>query len=289
MQGLFIVAIQLATLATFAASVGPGGGGGNCRYSSCAAVDSVSSFGEALLNAELVRGPAVNGAMPVLLAQTALQRAGLRWSYTLVVTGVACLLAAVIQLAGRGDGVDEGAVSLPGFESLWGRLRAAEAVAPCGGNPSLQAYCVATLLRFDDVDLPVVGLSLACVALPWLAGDMVLASEMGQRWWFGSDGGGRVRNLISGSRGHGLRRSVRIFSETVWVLLQALLFLGVALYLSRLADMASRVGLGSSQWTYGQLIAATVWAPILTKYAYYNICELPPNTRMVGSAATDWI
>lgn len=262
MQGLFVIAIQLATLATFSPS-------GDCHYASpCPTIDSVSSLGEALLNAELVRGPSINGAMPVLLAQTTLQRAGLRWSYPLVVTALACVLAAIIQW--RADG-DAGGGFLPDFASLLESLRAVEAINPCGGNPSLRAYCVVSLLD-DDSSLQVEGLLLACVALPWLTADMVLGSEAGRRWWRTSSSG-RMQRVFGKSEDR-IRKMAVITNEVVWIGLQVLLALGVSIYLSRLVQIASRVGLGSSQWTYGQLIAATVWAPILVKFVYYNICKL---------------
>ncbi|KAH8903392.1 hypothetical protein BR93DRAFT_961828 [Coniochaeta sp. PMI_546] len=225
MQGLLVIAIQLATLATFSSS-------GECPYALyCPTIDSVSSLGEALLNAKLVRGPAINGALPVLLAQITLQRAGLRWSYPLVFTTLASALAAIIQW--RADG-EAGGGSLPSFASLVKSLRAVEAIKPCGGNPSLRAYCVVSLL--DDDSYQVDGLLLACLVLPWLTADMVLGSEAGRHWWRTS-GNGRMRQLSDK-----LERRI-----------------------------GSRVGLSSSQWTYGQLIAATVWAPILAKFVYYNI------------------
>lgn len=266
-QGLFVLSIQAATLTRFAAS-------GACGYPwTCPAIDSVSSFGEAFLNAQFARGLAINSALSVLLTQATLQRAGLRWSYLLVLTGSVCALAAGIYWQGDGGQGELGFGS--SFDMLWDSLRATHPIDRCGGNPNLQAYCVATLSRPNHMFLGIWGFVATCTMTLWLMADMVLGSEAARKWWRES-GDGRVRRFLGGSD-HAVRVMADIAFELGWIGLQVVLTALVLVYLAEVAEIAFGVGLDSSQWNYGQFIAATVWAPILVKYLYYNICEFNPK------------
>lgn len=76
------------------------------------------------------------------------------------------------------------------------------------------------------------------------------------------------------------KRSLRIpFQVLLWVLYLAVW----ALYVSVFAAYFSLLGLMpmSTAWTFGQIVAITVWVPVLFEYGYYEVCKCFPESTIV--------
>jgi hypothetical protein len=67
-----------------------------------------------------------------------------------------------------------------------------------------------------------------------------------------------------------------------WTFLQVTLLVFVIYYFRVLIEITGFVGMGSDSWTYGQLIAVMVWAPVIAKYAYCNLCKHLPAFTYSG-------
>jgi hypothetical protein len=209
------------------------------------------------LNVELARMLAVNTILPVLLVQMTLHRAGMRWLYTLGITVLVTVLATAI------DSRD----LIPSPQILWQHFHQTEAIAACGGNPSPKSYCAATLWHLQAA-LPFISpLPMAYVVVPWLLADAVWV-RLDRRWELWA----RVKPRLE-RHYRWLRFAVGAACHGVWIGLQLAVGGCMIMYLFDLRRVVQAVLQGNSPWTYGQLVAVMVWVPIVSKYAYFNICE----------------
>ncbi len=248
-QAFFVGAIQLATLVVYTSS------------NNSALLDTISSFGEAVLNAELVQTLSVNAVLPILFIQISLLRCGVRWWYMLTIVIMDFLLAGIILTLDL----------TPDFDDLWAYFKESTPIGPCGGNPSPMTYCFDSLSDLNHVFQPLnSGIILGCFAIPAFIGSQAWPSV--NRWleidkqldaWET-----RSRTVLV------IRRRVwPVSSVILWAGLEISLLVYVVLYLKALLAIMTRVSTDSSQWGYGQLVAVLVWAPVLGKYIYFNICE----------------
>ncbi|KLU86064.1 hypothetical protein MAPG_05083 [Magnaporthiopsis poae ATCC 64411] len=244
-QGYFVAAIQVATLVTFRGSEGP-------------ELNSVTSLGSILFNSSLVQVLAVSGVLPVLLVQCCLQRAGMRWWYTLGISSIVFILGMTVDI--------RGGYMLPDFQLVFDYFRRTAAVPECGGNPSPLVYCTGDLSFVVSDDL---GQTISYYVYPSLVVEQAswwlwrrYAMERKARRWERSRPWARV-----------LRRRVwPVAWYFYWLLLQVVLTLFTVLYFYNIFSLVSESTLVNDQrWTYGQLVAVMVWAPILGKYLYFNI------------------
>jgi hypothetical protein len=245
-QGFFVIAIQIATLATFRYACG----------ASCPVLDSVESVGEILMTSELVRTLAINSILPVLLQQALLQSVGMRWWYSLTITTTLFFLAVAIQ-----DGN-----LFPPVQSLWEHLKVAEPILECGGNPSPKIYCLAGLPQVGNGVPFIPGLRIAYVAMPFLILDQLAHSKPLRGYFEKMPKSAIVQDLA-------FRGIFRFVYHIVWIGLQLGLLVNVIVYLRDLLGITSGIGMDPTQWTYGQLVAVMLWAPIVGKYIYYNVCK----------------
>ncbi|KAK4185451.1 hypothetical protein QBC35DRAFT_15808 [Podospora australis] len=250
-QGFFTMAIQIATLATFEPDVACG--------QSCSDRDWVISLSEAIMNGQLVRALAVNSMLPVLLTQSILHRNGMGWWYTLVMTLGVCTLAETIRWK---------STMQPPFSEILGRLKGAEPIAECGGNPALAAYCLAPLyaLKMDSIPMLVVGYSTAAV--------LVLSQVANSiKTWVS------ITRLVKRGMAAGYLPSSSPFLGYLgkhlfragWWGLQIALSIATGQHLVMLWSIGRVVDSAAGEWSYGQVVSAMLWAPVLGKYIYYNL------------------
>lgn len=246
-QGFFVASIQLATLIIFASS------------DHAAMLSSTSSFAEAIMNVEIVQMLSINGMMPVLFTQIGLMRLGVRWWYMTGITAVVFLLAVVISQK----------TLMPDYETLWDYFKSESPIDMCGGNPSPMTYCLDSLGTLEGaLSRMNSGLFVACVVLPALVLDQL---------WNSLNHRGRMDSALdawelSNARVLFLRRRVwPVVSAVTWFCLEFALLIYVGIYLKSVIDILKFVGTSSSDWTFGQLIAIMVWAPVVGKCLYFNI------------------
>lgn len=246
-QGFFVLSIQFATLIIFASS------------DHAAMLSSTNSFAEAVINVECVQMLSINGMLPVLFTQIGLKRLGVRWWYmTAIVFSVFILAVYISQLS-----------LMPDYETLWAYFQEESPIATCGGNPSPMTYCLDSLSGLNDsLTRMNSGLFVGCMAVPALLLDQI---------WHAMNRKGRMDEALDSWE---LSNSkVLFFRRRAWPVIQAVMWFGlefalliyVGIYLKTVVDILKFVGTSASDWTFGQLIAIMVWAPVVGKYFYYNV------------------
>ncbi|KAI7782436.1 hypothetical protein LA080_013435 [Diaporthe eres] len=246
-QGFFVASIQFATLLVFAAD------------DQSAMLSSTSSFGEAVLNVEVVQMLSINGVLPVLFIQIGLMRLGVRWWYmTSIVVGV-FILSMVIATRNL----------MPDYETLWAYFKESGAIEMCGGNPSPMTYCLNSVDGLNPALQSMnSGLILGCVTVSVLVLDQL---------WHSVNHNRRLDDVLDewelfSPRGMFFRRRVwPAFMALLWFCLEFGLLIYVGIYLKATITILQLVGTSASNWTYGQLIAVMVWAPVIGKYVYFNV------------------
>ena len=245
-QGFFVASIQFATLLVFAAD------------DQSAMLSSTSSFGEAVLNVEVVQMLSVNGVLPVLFIQIGLMRLGVRWWYMMSIVVGVFVLSMVIATRNL----------MPDYDTLWAYFKESGAIEMCGGNPSPMTYCLNSVGVLNPALASMnSGLLLGCVTIAVLVLDQL---------WHSVNHNGRLDDALdewelSSARGLFLRRRVwPVFIALLWFSLEFGLLIYVGIYLKATITILDLVGTSASNWTYGQLIAVMVWAPVIGKYVYFN-------------------
>lgn len=252
-QGFFVGAIQVATLATFR----PKG------LSQSSDANSARSFGEAILDSQLVQSLAINGLLPLLLVQCLLQRYGMRWWYTFSLLWLTFVLALVVQA--RKNSL------ISSFDTLMQVFVQNSPVASCGNNPNPMVYCDINSTYWEDSALRA---DLMYFAIAMLTVDFL--APITKTWRPIKAALTCLAILEDENRVYAwLRRKFwPPFLQFVWFALEYLLLILVALYLLTLLNIATLMNSGSNtwgSWSFGQLVSVMVWVPLLFKFAYYNI------------------
>lgn len=246
-QGFFVLSIQLATLITYSST----------DYA--ATLSSTYSFAEAVMNVEIVQMLSINGMLPVLFTQIGLMRLGVRWWYmTAIVLGVFTFAIALTQKC-----------LMPDYDTLWAYFKTETPIDTCGGNPSPMTYCLDSLTGMNAALRRVnSGLMVACVAVPMLVLDQA---------YYSLNSKGRMDEALD--EWEASNKNVLLLRKRVWPIFRVLMWFGlefvllvyVGLYLKSVVDVLQFVGTETSNWTFGQLIALMVWAPVIAKYVYFNM------------------
>ncbi|VBB71450.1 Putative protein of unknown function [Podospora comata] len=208
-----------------------------------------------IMNSQLVQILAVNGVLPVLLMQSLLQRVGMGWWYTLALTLGNCILAVVI------DNLES---LSPTMETVWCHLRATEKVQQCDNNPSLQAFCLASIPELTPPSFRSARRAhIYPVVMILVLNQDLLHIEKS-----------RIPRCVSGFvNARRLRWTGRIV-RLLWGFVEFLVMMNLAVHVWTLRNIAEELGISAwNRWSYGQVVASMVWAPILGKLFYYTICE----------------
>lgn len=264
-QAFFVIAIQIATLATSQIEGRSSSGS--------------SSFAEVLLNAQMVQSLAVNSILPVVLTQCILQREGMLWWYSFGLTSTTVLLAQAVQTPSMSR--------VSNFDTLWQNFKEGSPVESCGGLPNPMTYCNMDNFnaRYEDWNGTGVAMAFVYIAVASLLIDMLATVP-------------RVQKVISfhlfrvsvAADRHELRGFMFLvlknylwpcFREFWWFGVQAGLLAFVVSYFAEVLIMGFSVDLMHLRnFNYGQLISVMVWAPTLGKFVYYSICEYSTDTRV---------
>ena len=264
-QIYFVAVVQIAALISFNPA-NPSAGSSN-----------QNSFSSALLNSIAVSGLGIYSTFGTLLTQCCLQRADMHWWYTFVIMSVTYVLA--LTIFARNPSL------LPPTDGLWTSFKASAPLAQCGFNPSPMTYCS---LSYDSYN--------TLFSSGGSAGGIGLATFGAVAWWtllidqlaFSiRDKLPHVSRRLSSLDRTGIFGRVLKSRAWPWMLslywgsVQGFLLYGTAAYLGTLVRVVSRTSIGdTANWTFGQFIAVTVWAPTIIKFIYFNICKLlfqPPT------------
>lgn len=153
LQAFFVGAIQVATLATFR----PKG------LSQSLGANAARSFGEAILDSQVVQSLAINGMLPLLLVQCILQRYGMRWWYTFTLLWVTFVLASVVQ-------VKEDTL-ISSFDTLWEIFVQNSHISSCGSNANPMVYCDTESMYWErsTIAVTVMYVAIALLTVDFLA------------------------------------------------------------------------------------------------------------------------
>ncbi|KAH8900376.1 hypothetical protein GQ53DRAFT_127800 [Thozetella sp. PMI_491] len=222
------------------------------------------------MNSELIHILAANGIIPVLLTQAVLQRAGVRRIYPLAITMVVLALAEIIDVL----------VTAPDFNTLWTHFSATESIAQCGGNPSPRTYCASRLWRSDTLygSLFLSIHRLGYLAAPLFVIDLVINGPARPLWM------NRMRELLE-RKLEALQVLVCLIHSCMWFFLQVVLVSGMAIYFVVVVAIFQTMSVDSSLWTYAQVVAVFIWAPLVTKYLYFSIGEYKILCRWLGEGS----
>lgn len=246
-QTFFVISIQFATLIIFASSDNE------------AMLSSTNSFAEAVTNVQIVQMLSINGMLPVLFTQIGLMRLGIRWWYMLTLVLGVFVTAIVISQQSL----------MPTYTTLWTYFTEESPIDMCGGNPSPMTYCLDSL---DGLNATLTQMNSGLVV-----GCMVIVALLMDQIWHSLNHKGRMDQgldswELSSARVLFLRRRVApVFLGLLWFGLEFALLIYVGMYLKSVIGILKFVGTSSSDWTFGQLIAIMVWAPVIGKYLYFNV------------------
>jgi hypothetical protein len=270
-QIFFIGAIQIATLSTF-----------RPKASASSDINSVNSFGAAIMDSELVQMLAVNSLIPLLLVQSMIQRGdryklrktvqkrrrlSITW-YTFILVWVTVIFAIIVHA--RRDKL------IANYEDLFETFKREKAVEACGGNPNPMVYCNVD----NDLDTRFnAGIPVIYLAISLLTIDFLVYHVPSWRRWNPSQ---RMEDAMNPTQVHVFKWVKkchwRILTKTIWFLLECSLLASSAVYLADILAITHAMTGGSNSWgatnswgswSFGQLIAVMVWVPTLFKFIFY--------------------
>ncbi|KAL2880787.1 hypothetical protein SGCOL_003814 [Colletotrichum sp. CLE4] len=200
----------------------------------------------------------------VLITQAIMQRRGIYWWYTFVLTTIVYVLCAIIQL-----------LSLPAPSSSPNSSDSSLELPACGGQRSILQTC----MQFGDGDFYFVdgyGRSsdkstyfvIYTAIMVFLAADHLGHTP-------------RLRRMKDSARQALEDRKIRIpawifkissfLGKLLWFLLVIVMAMAIFANVIQVHKFVRQTMRNKKQWTFGQVVAVLVWAPVLSKYIYYNI------------------
>jgi hypothetical protein len=255
-QCFFMLSFQCAALIALAA--GP-------------QVFEATSLMQLSANISMAKSVAFMGILPITYGVWILHRVNLHswyislWSaITIVVSSVTLHLCKVVP---RADNLQQ--------------ISTADRLDKCGYHPPPVIYCSSTytsnFVIQDPFEFIESILNYVCVGIYGLLLLKRLAPYP-KRWfnrkpWFQATYHRAHPWLVS--------KGVRFLTTTVAVLIELLLsFFNVSYILLVTARNLPTINLNS--WSFGQIIAVTIWAPIISKYLYWALCmsSLPPTPHL---------
>ncbi|KAK5634097.1 hypothetical protein RRF57_009811 [Xylaria bambusicola] len=264
-QILFLLTIQLATLWFFDGTK---------------VMENSNTYAEANATYIWAKGISIFGILPVLLGQTVLQRSGRHWWYTTLLTTIAAVVALVVDATSRD--LD--------YAAFWTKLKNEDPISQCGGNPSPNTYCrlhtkifqptVATAQKdiavMEREEFRFVFIFMTISAPAFLLVDQLFIWIRGLELW------NRVLRFckrashwdkLSKSTQSSINKASRLFVWAMWTIHQSLLLISLVPIFSYLLFLFHAFTPLAGGWSYGQLVASLIWAPLGLKLAYYTFCK----------------
>lgn len=223
-------------------------------------------WGEIMVNAAVAFHVSQNGVLPMFLVQICLHNEGIRNWHTFLGFVVEYLLAIVAT------------TQKVYFRDAFNLFRKETRIDACGGNPSPRSYCAA-MHGVDGINLgffprpllyKMVFLVLDTFAMVVLVVDQMSWTLRTHRWTSHL----RIGRYRAG-RGPAGRYKVAWLraKRWVWRLLELAYLVINILYMVSLIKVFNSDSFEASKWSYGQIIAMTVWGPVIVKLFDLVLCK----------------
>ncbi|PHH85853.1 hypothetical protein CDD83_11091 [Cordyceps sp. RAO-2017] len=233
-------------------------------------------WGEIVVNAAVAFHVSQNGILPMFLIQLCLHNEGIRNWHTFLGFFAEYLLAIVATS------------QKIHFRDAFELFRKERKIDACGGNPSPRSYCAA----MHGVD----GLNLSFFPRPYLykvvflvldtiAIGILLLDQLS--WTLRTHRLTRDLKLGRHRLGRGptgrLKRAWVRLKSIVWSVLELTYLVINLLYMVSLIKVFSNDSFEASKWSYGQIIAMTVWGPVIVKLFDLVFSGPPKNGTRLNS------
>lgn len=248
-QAWFVFAVQIASILAIVVNSSEG-----------------TFWGEVVSNAAVAYHISQNGVLPMFLIQVCLHNEGIRNWHTFLGFLVEYLLAIVAT------------TQKVGFKSAIALFKHQNEIAECGGQPSPRTYCAARSghegLQINFFPHPLlykmVFLAVDSITVLVLIIDQVM-------WTFRKHH--KTKDLKWGSwrPGRGpkgkLQRHWNYTKTWFWRMLEVTYLVVNFLYLVSLIKVINGENFAANRWAYGQIIAMTVWGPVVVKLFDLIFCK----------------
>ncbi|KAK0745643.1 hypothetical protein B0T18DRAFT_409891 [Schizothecium vesticola] len=280
-QVYFLVSVQLAILVSYNPDIGRADNDESEDGIITTTITTSSSgrltdlsYAAVILNAGLAALLNTTSVACVLLVQFCLQRARMRWWYTLYLTTVSIVLVVVI-FARRSR-------LAPPASGMWQQWREDAPLSACGGNPSPMTLCrpPRETAFLDNAISGYVMCGFGAVVWLGLVADQLATSYHklerrsggGDLCWKKSKG---RRGVMKDSVPAWLKKGNRVWRGLItgyWLVIEISLPLLVGYHISVLVLVLKGAGIigNAGSWSFGQIVAVMVWAPTIAKFIYYN-------------------
>lgn len=249
MQCWFVFAVQIASILAIAVNSQEG-----------------TFWGEIVMNGALAFHISQNGILPMFLVQICLHNEGIRNWHTFLGFATEYLLAIVAT------------TQKIGFRQTFNLFRQQNTIESCGGNPSPRTYCTTTR-QADALNVTffphplfykLVFLILDSVAMIVLISDQfawtLRRHHRAKHWKLGRHKLGRWPE--GASQRHWFK-----FRRLFWSSLEMCYLIVNLLYLVSLTKVIRPEIFMANRWSYGQIIAMTVWGPVIVKLFDLILCK----------------
>ncbi|KAI3536917.1 hypothetical protein CABS01_05993 [Colletotrichum abscissum] len=206
----------------------------------------------------------------VLTTQAIMQRRGMYWWYTFILTTIVYILCAIIQMH-----------NLPAPSSSQDpalQLRA------CGGERSILQTCI----QYGPDDYSYYGTSTLSDKSNYFRAYMAIMIFLTVDYL------GHIPHLRKMMASTLKERKIEIpswifkissfFGKALWFCLVITMAMFIVANVYQVDHLVRQTMSSKKQWTFGQVVAVLVWAPVLSKYIYYNIFGIE---RGVGERIDD--
>lgn len=223
-------------------------------------------WGEIVLNAAMSYHVSQNGILPMFLVQVCLHNEGIRNWHTFLGFFAEYLLACVAT------------TQKVKFRDVFDLFQKQNGIDLCGGNPSPRTYC-ASINGVDGIQLSffphpllykMAFLILDTVAIIVLVADQfawtLRKHKRTQHVRLGSWRVGRFPDV-------GIKKHWTHAKRWFWRGLEITYVVINVLYAASMVKVISAESFAANRWSYGQIIAMTVWGPVIVKMVDLVLCK----------------
>ncbi|KAF7546385.1 hypothetical protein G7Z17_g8460 [Cylindrodendrum hubeiense] len=233
-------------------------------------------WGEIIVNAAIAYHVSQNGVLPMFLIQICLHHEGIRNWHTFLGFFVEYLLAVVAT------------TQKIYFKDAFKLFSSQSQLKGCGYNPSPRTYCAATAgvdgMQFSFFPHPLlykmVFLVLDTIAIVVLIVDQfawtMRKHRVTQHMRIGTYRIGRFPSW-------GRKRRGLLLKRWFWRILEVAYLIVNILYMISLTKVITAESFAANKWSYGQIIAVTVWGPVIVKLFDLLLSGPPKNGMKLNS------
>ena len=255
-QAWFVFALQLASILAIVVNSQEG-----------------SFWGEIIVNAAVAYHVSQNGILPMFLIQLCLHNEGIRNWHTFLGFFLEYALAVVAT------------TQSVNFRSAFDSFAQQKTIPQCGNNPSPRTYCAAlsgvlgSQLSFFPNPLlyKMVFLIVDTIAITVLLIDQI-------SWTLRHHAKTRERRFFGNPAGHfsagRFKPQWLLIKDWSWRILEMTYLIINVLYMVSLVQVITADNFRANKWSYGQIIAVTVWGPVIVKLFDLILCKSSPFTPL---------